>query len=134
MHGSLAGGPAMTVRAPDGTTLPPGWQTRRLKFMAEICNGQDQKAVLDEDGPYLIYGSGGPFGFSFSFLYDQPSVLLGRKGTIDKPLFVDRPFWTVDTMFYTRIAASVDPRFLFYACHTIPFDYFGDKTTLPSMT
>lgn len=107
---------------------------KRLKFIAEVCNGRDQKEVLDDNGPYLVYGSGGPFGCATAYLYDGVSVLLGRKGTIDKPLLVTEPFWTVDTMFYTRIAEGVDPRYFYYLCTTIPFDLHRDQTTLPSMT
>lgn len=107
---------------------------KRLKFIAEVCNGRDQKEVLDDNGPYLVYGSGGPFGCATDYLYDGVSVLLGRKGTIDKPLLVREPFWTVDTMFYTRIAEGVDPRYFYYLCTTIPFDLHRDQTTLPSMT
>lgn len=114
--------------------LPVHWQMKRLKFIAEVCNGRDQKEVLDDNGPYLVYGSGGPFGCATAYLYDGVSVLLGRKGTIDKPLLVTEPFWTVDTMFYTRIAKGVDPRYFYYLCTTIPFDLHRDQTTLPSMT
>lgn len=116
------------------TTIPKHWEVRRLKFMATVCNGRDQKEVLDDNGPYDIFGSGGVFGKSSTYLYDKVSVLLGRKGTIDKPLFIERPFWTVDTMFYTQIAAEVDPKYFFYLCCTIPFDLHRDQTTLPSMT
>lgn len=114
--------------------IPTHWEVRRLKFLAEVCNGQDQKEVLDDDGKYLIFGSGGPFGHSSQYLYNQPSVLLGRKGTIDKPLYIEEPFWTVDTMFYTRIEPRVFPKYFFYLCKTIPYGYVSDLTTLPSMT
>ena len=114
--------------------IPTHWEIRRLKFLAEVCNGQDQKAVLDDEGKYLIFGSGGPFGLATTYLYDQPTVLLGRKGTIDKPLYIEEPFWTVDTMFYTRIEACVLPKYFYYLCKTIPFGYVSDLTTLPSTT
>jgi type I restriction enzyme, S subunit len=115
-------------------TVPEHWEVRRLKFMAQVCNGRDQKEVLDDEGQYVIYGSGGAFGRATQYLYDKPSVLLGRKGTIDKPLFVDEPFWTVDTMFYTEIAGDVYPKYFYYLASAVPFDQFRDLTTLPSMT
>ena len=120
--------------APWLAKIPAHWETKRLKFMANVCNGRDQKEVLNDDGAYDIFGSGGVFGKSSEYLYDQVSVLLGRKGTIDKPIYIDRPFWTVDTMFYTQIAKEVHPKYFFYLCLTIPFDFLRDQTTLPSMT
>jgi type I restriction enzyme S subunit len=59
---------------------------------------------------------------------------LGRKGTVDKPLFVTEPFWTVDTMFYTEIMRNVNYKFLYYLCLQIPFNLLQSGSTIPSMT
>ncbi len=114
--------------------VPEHWEVKRLKFLAQISNGQDQKQVIDDNGCYSIYGSGGIFGKSNEYLYNQPSVLLGRKGTIDKPLFVTEPFWTVDTMYYTKIYPITFPKFFFYQCLTIQFAMYQYGSALPSMT
>lgn len=106
----------------------------RLKYLATICNGQDYKDVVDDDGEYPVIGSGGPFARATDYLYDQASVLLGRKGTIDNPLYVDYPFWTVDTMFYTRVKSIVSAKYLYYLAKTIPFDYYKYGSAIPSMT
>lgn len=106
-----------------------------IRRFARIRNGADYQAVEVEDGGYPVYGSGGEFRRSREFLYDGESVLLGRKGTIDKPLYVTGRFWTVDTMFYTEIdQAKALPRFVYYAATTIPFDLYATNTALPSMT
>lgn len=81
-----------------------------------------------------MYGSGGEFARASRPLYEGPAVLLGRKGTIDKPLLVDGKFWTVDTMFCAKPLSNTEPRFLFYACTTIPFGMLSTSTALPSMT
>ncbi|MEI6068778.1 MAG: restriction endonuclease subunit S [Methylococcaceae bacterium] len=114
--------------------IPKGWDIKKLKYLAKIKNGQDQKQVLIEEGGFPVYGSGGEFGRAFQYLYNQKSVLLGRKGTIDKPLFIQEPFWTVDTMYYTKIFSSVFPKFFFYQCLTIEFNYYQFGSTVPSMT
>lgn len=114
--------------------IPEGWEVGKFKSYASICNGLEAKDVIDEDGGYPIIGSGGEFGKSATFLYDQDSVLLGRKGTIDKPIFMTTPFWVVDTMFFTKIRSSVFPKFFYYLCISIPFDLFKSGSTLPSMT
>ncbi len=106
----------------------------RLKNYAKICNGQDYKSVYDETGQYPVMGSGGEFSRANTFLYSHPSVLLGRKGTVDKPLFVDFPFWTVDTMYYTEIYKNTYPKFFYYLCATIDFQYYQYGSAVPSMT
>ena len=114
--------------------IPTNWDVKKIKFISKICNGQDQKAVLDEDGIYPIYGSGGIFGKANSYLFDKPSVLLGRKGTIDKPQYVEVPFWTVDTSYYTKIHKGFSVRLFYYLCTTINFELYKYGSAIPSMT
>ena len=113
--------------------VPEPWKLCRLKFMAKIKNGQDYKVVEVEEG-YPVMGSGGQFAYASKFMYDQESVLLGRKGTIDKPLYINEPFWTVDTMYYTEINKDFYPRYLYYLALTIQFGRYSTNTALPSMT
>lgn len=113
--------------------IPAHWKTCRLKHLASIKNGQDYKTVQSEVG-YPVMGSGGQFAFAKEFMYDKPSVLLGRKGTIDKPLYINEPFWTVDTMYYTEMQPETDAKYLYYLATTIQFARYSTNTALPSMT
>ena len=74
-----------------------------LGELVTIKYGKNQKKVQSEDGAIPIYGTGGLMGYATDALYDKPSVLIGRKGTINKVRYVDHPFWTVDTLFYTEV-------------------------------
>jgi type I restriction enzyme S subunit len=113
--------------------VPSEWKLCPLKFMARIKNGQDYKRVEADEG-YPVIGSGGQFSYASQFTYNKASVLLGRKGTIDKPLYINEPFWTVDTMYYTEVNEDVDPKFLYYLALTIQFSRYATNTALPSMT
>lgn len=110
------------------------YPTQQLRRLARIKNGSDHSQVQDDLGEFPVYGSGGEFARASCPLYSGPSVLLGRKGTIDRPLLVDGEFWTVDTMFCAQPYATVNPTYLYYACTTIPFDLLSTSTALPSMT
>ena len=102
--------------------------------LAKIKYGKNQKLVESPDGTIPIYGTGGLMGYATKALYDKPSVLIGRKGTIDKVKFIDTPFWTVDTLFYTEInEAIVLPKFLFYKMSLINFMNYNEGTTIPSL-
>ena len=116
--------------------IPEHWVAKKLKYCLSIKNGQDYKEVETEniEGSYPVYGSGGEFRRATDYLYDGESVLLGRKGTIDKPMYVNEKFWTVDTMFYSKIHNNSDGKFLYYLATTLPFDFYQTKTALPSMT
>lgn len=114
--------------------FPSSWELVKFKRFAKIRNGKDQKEVAIDEGGYPILGSGGEFGRSSQFIHDKPSVLLGRKGTINKPQFIQVPFWTVDTLFYTDINNDVNPKYLFYLSQQIPFDLLQESSAVPSMT
>lgn len=113
--------------------VPKGWRSTKIKFHATINNGLDYKTVISDEG-YPVIGSGGQFAYASRYLYDGEAVLLGRKGTIDKPLYIKGKFWTVDTMFYTVCRSTVNAKFLFYYSLSIPFSYYSTSTALPSMT
>ena len=113
--------------------VPSHWRTAKFKHLAQIHNGRDYKEVEEDDGPYPVIGSGGKFARASDYLYEGESVLLGRKGTVDKPLYVNEAFWTVDTMFYTHLEQHTSGRFLYYLATTISFDRYSTNTALPSM-
>ena len=115
--------------------IPSSWHITRLKNLATIFGGRDYKEVSTEDETQIpVYGSGGIIGYATKFLYNKTSVLLGRKGTIDKPLYVTNKFWSVDTMYYTKIKQDVSARYFFYLCTTIKFSYYQYGSAVPSMT
>lgn len=113
--------------------IPTHWEIAPLKRLIDIRNGRDHKTVEQDDG-YPVIGSGGPFAFASEYLYDGEAVLIGRKGTIDRPLHVKGRFWTVDTMYWSKIRSGVCGRFAYYVATTIPFSYYSTSTALPSIT
>lgn len=114
--------------------IPEHWDVKKLKYSAKIQGGKDQKEVLDDNGKYPVYGSGGVFGYANQYLYDGESALLGRKGTVDKPLYIHGKFWTVDTMYYTNLEKITAPKWFYYSTTTIHFSYYQYGSAVPSMT
>lgn len=114
--------------------IPQEWKMCRLKNYAYIMNGADYKDIQDDNGNYPVIGSGGEFDRATKYLYDGESVLLGRKGTIDKPRYINGTFWTVDTMYYTKIKDIGIAKYLYYLCTQIQFDYYQYGSAVPSMT
>ena len=108
----------------------------RLKYkdVLKIKSGKDQKQVECENGIYPILGTGGQIGKTNSFLYDKPSVLIGRKGTINKPQYMETPFWTVDTLFYSHIYEPNIPKYLFYSFQSVNWKKYDESTGVPSLS
>ena len=110
------------------------YKTYTLSELVQIKYGKSQKKVLSDKGIVPIYGTGGLMGYATESLYDKPSVLIGRKGTIGRVRYVDHPFWTIDTMFYTVINNElVIPKYLFYLMSQIDLNIYNEGTTIPSL-
>ena len=76
------------------------WDIKPFKKLFTIGSGRDYKHLSVGNIP--VYGSGGYMHSVDDFLYDGESVCIGRKGTINNPMFLKGKFWTVDTLFYTH--------------------------------
>lgn len=115
--------------------VPEEWKVCQLKRFLLFQNGQDYKEIEVKEGDgFPVYGSGGIFTYAEHYMYDGESVLFGRKGTVNRPLYVNCKFWTVDTMYYTIPKKDVNCKFMYYVATTLPFDKYSTSTALPSMT
>ena len=110
-----------------------GWEETKLENLLEVCHGKEWKTVREKNGKYPVFASSGEIGQANSWIYDQPSVLIGRKGTIDKPQFVNTPFWCVDTVFYTKIRENTDAKFIFYIFNLIDWKSYNEASGVPSL-
>lgn len=115
--------------------LPDGWGWRLWKDVVEIKNGKDYKTVQDDNGLYPVYGSGGVMAYASEYLCNENAVVIGRKGTINNPLFVKEKFWNIDTAFGIEAKNELlSPKFLYYFCLSFDFVKLNTSTTLPSLT
>ncbi len=100
-----------------------------------IRNGKNQKAVENPDGRYPIYGSGGVMGWADDYICGENTVVIGRKGSINNPIFVEEPFWNVDTAFgLVADEKQLLPRYLYYFCRYFDFEKLNTTVTIPSLT
>lgn len=106
---------------------------KRLGDVARIKNGKDHKAL--GEGEFPVYGSGGIMRYADTYAYNKPSVLIPRKGSLGNLFFVDVPFWTVDTIFYTEIdEAQIRPKYLYYFLTTVGLGEMNQAGGVPSQT
>lgn len=98
-----------------------------------ITSGKTQKGVLDPNGAYPIYGSGGIMGYANQYLCEAGTTIVGRKGTIDNPIFVNERFWNVDTAFGISPGEQLNSRYLYFFCRHFNFRQLDKSTTIPSL-
>lgn len=113
--------------------VPEGWKSLKIEEVLTIRHGQSQKEVESINGPYPIFGTGGQMGWANEYLYNKPSVLIGRKGTINKPRYRDQPFWTVDTLFYSEIKTGFNEKFVYYKFCMVDWSQYNEASGVPSL-
>ena len=114
-------------------TFHGGWVVKRLGDVLKVRHGKSQHDVVVADGMYPILATSGEIGRTNQFLYDKPSVLIGRKGTIDTPQYVEKPFWTIDTLFFTEISSETSAKFIFYKFNMINWRSYNEASGVPSL-
>lgn len=111
------------------------WDVKKFgEGIIKVCHGKSQHLVEKSNGKYPILATGGLLGRTNSYLYDKPSVLIGRKGTIDKPQYIDIPFWTIDTLFYTVVGEKHCAKYIYYLFCTINWNDYNEASGVPSLS
>lgn len=107
----------------------------RFADVLTIINGKNQKKVENPNGKYPIYGSGGIMGYADDYICEANTVIIGRKGSINNPLFVKTRFWNVDTAFgLCADPGKLQPKYLYYFCEKFDFEQLNTTVTIPSLT
>ena len=125
-------GTEKTIKTP--FIIPESWIWCRFSAVADVINGKNQSKVEDDAGEYPIYGSGGIMGHANNYICPENCTIIGRKGSINNPVFVEEKFWNVDTAFGLMPLSDILPQYLFYFCKSFDFTSLDSSTTLPSLT
>ena len=112
--------------------VPNDWKETTLEKVLTIGGGKDYKHL--KRGAIPVYGSGGHMLSVSDYLYDGESVCIGRKGTIDKPMFLTGKFWTVDTLFYTHSFKDSEPYYIYQFFQTVPWRSLNEASGVPSLS
>ena len=95
------------------------WKKVKLGNLLTLKYGKSHKGL--ENGDIPVYGSGGIMRYAnksyMITIYSYP-----RKGSLNNILFSDKPFWTVDTMFWSIVNSNLtNPRFYITICFKLIF-------------
>lgn len=109
------------------------WEEVTLSDVMELKYGKDHKHL--NDGKIPIYGSGGIMRYGNTAIYENESILIPRKGTLSNIFYVDEPFWTVDTIFWSKInSEKISGKLLFEFLKTLNFSNMNVGSAVPSLT
>ena len=112
--------------------IPEDWEVVKVGEVLKIGSGKDYKHLSTGNIP--VYGTGGYMLSVNEYLHDGESVCIGRKGTIDKPMFLNEKFWTVDTLFYTHSFKKSLPKYIYLTFLNIDWQKYNEASGVPSLS
>lgn len=115
-------------------TIIVQWAPKSLRELAIINYGRDPSEILDVDGQYPVYGTSGSERLGKDYLHDGDSIVLGRKGTIERVHFAKGRFWTIDTAYFLSDFRDTYPMWLFYFLTSVDLRNLNEATGVPSLS
>ena len=113
---------------------PTNWKKHKLHDLCTINYGQSPNRILDQDGIYPVVGTSGTTRKGKDYFIDGETVIIGRKGSIDKPNYYNERIWVIDTAFFTSDHKNLDCRWLYYYLDNSRLSRLNESTGVPSLS
>jgi type I restriction enzyme S subunit len=114
-------------------TVPDGWAVKGIGELVTLKYGKSPKEIFDDDGKYPVIGTGGVTGTTSSYLHEGGTTVIGRKGTINKPSYVDGRFWAIDTTYFGEKYRDADPKWFYYSLSSFDLAKYNEASGVPSL-
>ena len=73
-------------------------------------------------------------GYASEYRCPAETVIIGRKGNINNPIYVDCEFWNVDTAFgVVPNKTVIAPMYFYFFCKNYDFTIHDVSVTIPSL-
>jgi len=109
------------------------YAVQRLGDLVVLNYGKSPKEIVSDDGKYPIIGTGGSSGKAKAPLCRSAGVVIGRKGTIDKPQFLTQPFWAIDTTYYVEESPNYDLLWIYHLFYSLNLKQYNESSGVPSL-
>ena len=116
------------------TSQSDGWKQLKLQTICKINYGKSPSTILSEEGIYPVVGTSGTTRRGKDYFVAGETIIIGRKGSIDKPFYFNEKIWVIDTAFYTSDHKNVDCKWLYYFLNSLRLSQFNEGTGVPSLS
>ena len=113
--------------------VPEGWNKKIFSDAVTLTYGKSPKDIFSEGGIYPVVGTGGITGYTNNYLHEGNTVVIGRKGTINKPSFIYNKFWAIDTTYYVSAYKKLDAKWFFYLLQNTDLTKYNEASGVPSL-
>jgi type I restriction enzyme S subunit len=114
-------------------SVPDRWSVKSIGELVTLQYGKSPKDIFSEDGEYPVIGTGGVTGSTSAYLHEGGTTVIGRKGTINKPSYVDGRFWAIDTTYFGDNYRDTDPKWFYYSLNSFDLAKYNEASGVPSL-
>ncbi len=113
--------------------IPDGWKNRIFSDAMTLSYGKSPKEIFADNGIYPVIGTGGITGYTNNYLHEGHTTVVGRKGSINNPSFINDKFWAIDTTYYASNYKDTDAKWFFYLLQSIDLTKYNEASGVPSL-
>jgi type I restriction enzyme S subunit len=110
------------------------WEEGKLGDILELAYGKGLKEEIRTETGYPVVGSSGIVGYHSDFLVEGPGIVIGRKGTLGKVMYLYTNFFPIDTTYYVK--SKINSPGLFYEyflLKSIGFEDMNSDSAVPGL-
>jgi type I restriction enzyme S subunit len=114
--------------------LPKGWRKGHLSDILDLQYGKALKSDDRRQGSYPVIGSSGVVGLHDTFHVKGPGIVIGRKGTIGKVIWIDENFFPIDTTFFIKdLLGTSSLYYHFFLLRNQSFQKISSDSAVPGL-
>jgi type I restriction enzyme S subunit len=119
---------------PLNTMRSTEWKKLKLHDLCKINYGQSPNGILDQNGKYPVVGTSNVTRKGKDYFVDGETIIIGRKGSIDKPFYFSEKIWVIDTAFFTSEHKNLNCKWLYYYLENSKLSRLNESTGVPSLS
>ncbi len=111
-----------------------GWETGTLGDVIELIYGKGLKEEIRSGSGFPVVGSSGVVGYHSDFLVEGPGIVIGRKGTLGKVVYLFENFFPIDTTYFIKSKVnSVGLFYEYFLLKTLNFEDMNSDSAVPGL-
>jgi len=117
-------------------TIDPAWPMVELGEVIDLASGEFLPAKDMKEGPHAVYGGNGVNGRHNAYLFEEPTIVIGRVGAYCGAVHMTEPkSWITDNGLYVKkIKKEVDRAFLKQMLSALNLNQYAKVGGQPSIS
>jgi len=108
-------------------------KTIQFRDFIVLQRGFDLPKYNRDEGEYPVIAATGIHGSHSEFKVKLPGVVTGRSGSLGEVVYVERPYWPLNTTLWVKDFKGNEPRYVYYFLKTLDLKRFNSGAGVPTL-